>query len=174
MSLIFFRDRPFCQMGLFLCGFTGPVLCYTSSHINRFSFLWEACLFYSPPLNIQDISEAIFVLSRLYVQFFWQFSLLPVDGWIEDVKKGVSQNDTFLSQRRDIEALELLFSCIKDAKPTVVGDFTLTVFHSIYIVYCDRLDGFVTSNTHSFSGSFIQEVFRGTAINQNCFFGLLT
>ena len=165
MSFIFFRDRPLCQMGLFLCGFVGPVLSYTSSHVNRFSLLWEAHLFYSPPLNIQDISEAIFVSSRLYVQFFQQFSLLPVDGWVENVKKGVSQNDALLSKRRNIEALELLLSFIEDLKPTVVANFALTVFRSIHIINHNWFDSFVASDAHSFPGGFIQEVFCGTTIN---------
>ena len=173
MSSIFLWDHLLSQMGLFLCGFAGPLLSYASSHIDRFSLLQEAHLFYSPPLNIQDIPKAIFILSCLYVQFFWQSSLLPINGWIENIKEGVSQNDALLSQRGNIEALKLLFPCVEDSKPTVVGNFTLTVFHSIHVIYHNRFNGFMVSNAHSFPGRFVQEVFRSTAINQNCFFGLL-
>ena len=90
MSLVFFWDRFLREMGLLLCSLTGPILSDASSHINCFPILWEPHLFYGLPLNVQDISKAIFVSGRLYVKFFWQFSLLPVDGRVENIKKRIS------------------------------------------------------------------------------------
>ena len=63
------------------------------------------------------------------------------------------------------KALQLLFSCIEDLEPTVMGDLALTIFRPVYIVHCDGFDSFMASDAHSFPSGFIQKVFCGTTIN---------
>ena len=75
-----------------------PFLSYISLHVDGFVLLWFSDLSECPFLNPRDILVPVFVSRGLKTDFSSQeYSFLPVDRWLEDIEKRISQNDAVLS-----------------------------------------------------------------------------